>query len=131
MTVIKHSGYKVPYTQVSNAIINDKRISFKAKGILIYVLSKPAEWEVRLGDLVKQSPNEKKVAIRSGIEELLLTGYAELCNDYDKNTKRLTGRYYVFYHKPLFIKGFRLFENKNKRYDKNEVLLDEKPSRKA
>lgn len=129
MAVIKHSGFKAPYTQISNSIINDRRISFKAKGILIYVLSKPAEWEIRLKDLVRQSPNEKAVAVRSGIEELLLTGYAELCNDHDKNTKRLTGRYYVFYHKPLFLKGFRLFENKNKRYSKDEVVLEEKPLR--
>lgn len=131
MAVIKHSGYRVPYTQISNSIINDRRISFKAKGILIYVLSKPAEWEIRLADLIKQSPNEKEVAVRSGIEELLLTGYAELCNDHDKITKRLTGRYYVFYHKPLFTKGFRLFENKNKRYDKGETILEEKPLRGA
>ena len=129
MAVIKHSGFKAPYTQISNSIINDRRISFKAKGILIYVLSKPAEWEIRLKDLIRQSPNEKAVAVRSGIEELLLTGNAELCNDYDKNTKRLTGRYYIFYHKPLFPKGFRLFENKNKRYSKDEVVLAEKPLR--
>ena len=123
MAVIKHSGYKVPYTQISNSIINDKRLSFKAKGILIYVLSKPKDWSIRVSDLINKSPSEKGTSIRSGIEELLLSGYAELCNDYDKVTNRLTGRYYIFYHKPLFPKGFRSIENKNKRYIKGEVLL--------
>ncbi len=122
MAVIKHFGYNIPYTQVSNLIINDKRISFKAKGILIYVLSKPKDWNIRISDLVNKSPLEGITSIRSGIEELVLAGYAELCNDYDKKTNRLTGRYYVFYHKPLFSKGYRLAENKNKRYVNGETL---------
>lgn len=126
MAVIRHFGYKVPYTQISNSVINDKRLSFKAKGILIYVLSKPKDWNIRIRDLINKSPSEKGTSIRSGIEELLLSGYAELCNDHDKITNKLTGRYYIFYHKPLFQKGFRKMENKNKRYVKSEVLLDTK-----
>lgn len=122
MSIIKHRNFKIPYTQISNQIINDKRLSYKAKGILIYVLSKPPNWEVRVRDLVNQSPKEGITAVRSGISELLLTGYAELCNDRNKKTNALTGRYYLFYHKPLFSKGFREESNKNKRYRKDEFL---------
>lgn len=123
MATIKHNGYKIPYTQVSNSIINDNRISFKAKGILIYVLSKPADWIIRIDDLVSKSGKERIMSIRNGIEELVLSGYAELCNDHDPVTKKLTGRYYLFYHKPLFSKGFRKKENRNKRFSKSEELV--------
>lgn len=123
MSIIKHRNFKIPYTQISNQIINDKRLSYKAKGILIYVLSKPPNWEVRVQDVINQSPKEGITSIRSGISELLLTGYAELRNDYDKEKNELTGRYYLFYHKPLFSKGFREEKNKNKKFKKGERII--------
>ncbi len=123
MSIIKHRNFKIPYTQISNQIINDPRLSYKAKGILIYVLSKPPNWVVRVTDLINRSPKEGLTSIRSGISELLLAGYAELRNNYDKEKKELTGRYYLFYHKPLFSEGFREEVNKNKRFVKGENLV--------
>ena len=49
--------------------INDKRLSLKARGILIYLLSKPEGWHVQLNDIVNQSPDGIR-SVRAGIKEL-------------------------------------------------------------
>lgn len=57
------------FTSVSNEIINNKEMSWEARGLLIYLLSKPEGWIVRNNDLIKQSPaGRDKVA--SIVQEL-------------------------------------------------------------
>jgi hypothetical protein len=55
-------------------LLCDSRISWKAKGILAYLLSKPDDWMLRVADLVNQGP-EGKAAVRAAIDELITTGY--------------------------------------------------------
>ena len=62
------------YTQVCNDIINETGLSWKAKGILIYLLSKPDGWTVRENDIVKHSADGLK-ATKAGIKELINRGY--------------------------------------------------------
>lgn len=67
-----------PYVQIDNTVLEDSRISFKAKGILAYLLSKPPNWTVRIEDLVKHSGGDGPKSIRSGLKELEKFGYAKL-----------------------------------------------------
>lgn len=64
------------YTVVDNTFITDNRLSFKAKGILLYLLSRPDNWDVYETDIVNQS-NDGIRAVRSGIHELMEVGYIE------------------------------------------------------
>ncbi|RIK03508.1 MAG: replication protein, partial [Acidobacteria bacterium] len=34
------------FTILSNAAINDGRLSFRARGVLMWLLSKPADWRI-------------------------------------------------------------------------------------
>ena len=54
--------------------LEDERLSFKAKGILGYLLSKPDNWKVIVGDLVKRS-TDGKASVYSGLNELKKYGY--------------------------------------------------------
>lgn len=54
--------------------INDKRLSFKAKGLLAYLISKPDKWYINYNDLILSSTN-KVLSVRSAIKELISTGY--------------------------------------------------------
>lgn len=77
MSIIHVEIRENPFVQVDKNILNDKRLSFKAKGVLVYLLSKPKSWNVYVGDLVKQSP-DGEYAIRSALKELVDAGYANV-----------------------------------------------------
>lgn len=63
-----------PYTMINGYFTKDKRLSYKAKGILVYLLCMPDDWEVMVVDLIKRSTDGKK-AVYSGLQELIEMGY--------------------------------------------------------
>ena len=71
---IYRSKHRRNYTVLSNDIPLNPTISWKAKGLLWYLLSKPEDWQTRVGDLVKHGP-EQKAAVMAGLKELKLAGY--------------------------------------------------------
>jgi hypothetical protein len=44
------------YFVVDNALFSDERLSWEARGLMGYLLSKPDDWKVRLYDLVARGP---------------------------------------------------------------------------
>ena len=63
------------FTILSNAVINDERLSFRARGVLVWLLSKPDDWHTRSESIAAQSPKEGRVAVRSALRELADLGY--------------------------------------------------------
>lgn len=63
------------FTVVSNSAINDEQLSFRARGLLSWLLSKPADWRIRSESIARQSPSEGRDAIRSAMRELIDAGY--------------------------------------------------------
>ncbi len=68
---------RAPFTIVPNAVMDDDRLSWKAKGILAYLLGKPDGWIVRVQDLVNRG-NDGKSAVRAALDELREAGYVFL-----------------------------------------------------
>jgi hypothetical protein len=66
-----------PFVRIDNRIFTDQRLSFKAKGVLGYLLSRPDDWVVRTSDLAKRS-TDGTASIRSAMKELRRCGYASL-----------------------------------------------------
>lgn len=98
MTLIKTiHDKKNPYVILNKTIINDKRISFKAKGIFFYAFSKPEDWQFYVSDLINQSP-EGKTAVRSGLKELENHGY--LYRKYHMNGNLINGYDWYFFETP-------------------------------
>jgi hypothetical protein len=64
-----------PYVMLDKTSLNDSRLSFRAKGIHAYLISKPDDWEVRVKQLMKESPREGRDAILSALQELEIYGY--------------------------------------------------------
>lgn len=62
------------FTVVRNEFINDPMLSAKAKGILLYLLSKPDDWETRLEDIEAHMADGID-SIKSGVRELKGRGY--------------------------------------------------------
>jgi len=69
---------KTNYTQVSNELLEDVNLSYKAKGIFAYLWSRfdLDDWTYNMSDIVKQS-KEGKDSVLSGIKELEKYGYVE------------------------------------------------------
>lgn len=68
-----------PFVMLDKRPLEDDRLSWKAKGIWAYLMSKPDDWEVRLEDIVKRA-KDGDAAVRSGIDELVEYGYMEKCD---------------------------------------------------
>jgi len=76
-------------------IFSDVNLSWKSKGILSYLLSKPDNWRVMIVDLVKQSSDGEK-AVYSGLAELIKVGYIVRNGIRDEKGKFLYHEYRVF-----------------------------------
>lgn len=72
---IHRSHLTQDYTVLPNALLRDKRLSFKARGLLVMMLSLPTNWECRTGWLEDQT-TEGREAIKSALRELEEFGYA-------------------------------------------------------
>lgn len=62
------------FTVVSNDAIEDHRLSFQAKGLLLYLLSKPDGWSVSRDQLATVGPNRVD-SVRAMLTELEKCGY--------------------------------------------------------
>lgn len=72
MRVAKNSNYTV----MNRTALNDTRLSWKAKGIIAYMLSMPDDWIFYFDELVKHS-TDGKASFRAGFNELKVCGYVE------------------------------------------------------
>lgn len=70
--VVKDKGN--PYVMLNKQFLNDEDISWKAKGILAYLLSLPDDWQIYESEVVKHSKDGLN-ALRSGLKELIDNGY--------------------------------------------------------
>lgn len=73
MTVIRVSHQK-NYVVINKLVLEDKDLSFKAKGIWAYYMSRPDDWTFHVSHLATIS-SEKEKAVYSGLKELEKAGY--------------------------------------------------------
>jgi len=59
----------VPFTQIANEVLNSKLLTFKAKGIYSFMMSKPNGWNFTIRSMAKQVKDGED-GIRSGLREL-------------------------------------------------------------
>jgi hypothetical protein len=102
----------VPFTQVANEVLNDKKISWKAKGLFAYLYSKPQGWNFA-GERIVADGTDKKAAVFSGLKELEEAGYLDR-----KKLKSGRVEYLVkFSKKPIT-------ENKEEALAENKPIAD-------
>lgn len=94
-----------PYVMIDRRPIDNGKLSFKAKGILTYLMSRPDGWEVSVADLVKHSV-DGEASIRSGLKELRDAGHMRYIKS--RNQGRITGWIIEVYELP---QGFAFTEH--------------------
>lgn len=66
-----------PFARIPKTILDDKALSWRAKGILCYLLGKPTGWKTRVKD-IRNHAKEGERAVRAALKELRRVGYAQL-----------------------------------------------------
>lgn len=72
------------FTIAPNAWLRDNRISFKAKGLLLYLLSHEIGYNITFSQIERETKDGQS-AIRAGIDELVVAGYLEVNHTRDSN----------------------------------------------
>jgi len=104
------------YTVVDNTFINDNNLSWKAKGILLYLFSRPDDWQVYIKDLINKAADGEK-ALRSGLKELEKFGYLTRFVERDEKGRFTKTIYQVFEvpeENPFFIQSKQQIEQTTK-----------------
>lgn len=78
--VEKNSNYVV----MNRTALNDEKLSWKAKGIMAYMLSMPDDWTFYITELVSHATDGEK-SFRSGFNELRDSGYVKRVPIYEGN----------------------------------------------
>ncbi|GAE32862.1 hypothetical protein [Halalkalibacter hemicellulosilyticus] len=129
MAIVRTKKQENPFVQVDKYCINDSSISWKAKGILIYILSKTDNWQIRFNDLVKKG-KEGRDAVQSGMEELMKAGYVYYYQEREGNGKFKDWVYEVYErpeYNPNLLKGKNVIKlREDKRKKKETKNLDNK-----
>lgn len=81
-TIFLMSRREDPFARVPKEMLDDERLSWRAKGLLSYLIGKPPDWKVRRTDLVKRS-KEGETVVRAALKELREAGYAKLKKEKD------------------------------------------------
>lgn len=125
MSIVKIKRRENPFVQIDKRPLQDANLSWKAKGLLAYCLSKPDNWEIRIDNLIKSSTDGRE-AVQTGLKELRKNGYARIEPTKDPDTGQMTGRAWIIYEEKQEIHA----ENPegDSATDKRDSRRSEKPS---
>lgn len=87
--VIVRRKVKSNFTVLDNAIFRDRRLSWKALGLLVWLTSLPPNFKLRLSHLASLRPTGRD-ATRSGLKELEECGYLLIQRERDVSGKFVT-----------------------------------------
>jgi hypothetical protein len=74
MSIIRSPRLESNFSVISNSVIRDNRLSYRARGVLLEILSRPDNWRVS-GDSLARSGKEGRDAILTALKELRDCGY--------------------------------------------------------
>jgi DnaD/phage-associated family protein len=86
-----------PYVMINKGFIYDETLSYKAKGILLYIFSRPDDWQIYEKEIVKHAKDSKD-SVATGIKELLKAGY--MSREKRREQGRFNGYDYEVYEVP-------------------------------
>lgn len=102
------------FVVMDKTFLEDSRLSYKAKGILAYLLSKPDDWKVIVGNLVNYSA-DGKASVYAGLKELKEYGYYEKVPIRNEQGTRIVRWESTIYENPSLslLTDFQEIENLN------------------
>lgn len=120
MPILKHR-HTDNYTILSNALIQDKRLSFKARGLGAYLYSLPDGWEFSVSGIMADSGKDKRDAIETAIKELEQAGY--IYREKRRNNGQYSGGNWIISDEPVFTVRENP-ERENPQQESKEYIKD-------
>lgn len=97
MAVIKLKTRENPYVQIDKTGINDNRLSWKATGLLTYLVGRPSDWKIVLEHLAT-CKTDGITACKSALRELRSFNY---CHYFELRQKgKVVETFYIIYEIP-------------------------------
>ena len=112
-----------PYVMMDRRPIENAELSWGAKGVLAYLLSRPDNWTVRLQDLINRS-SDGKHKIRGYIRELSRAGHIVRKAERDQKTKRFVQYTLEVYELPTITDPLTNLPQAEKPQAENQTLND-------
>ena len=97
--------YQKRFTTVDNTVLNDTSLSWKAKGLFVYLWSQADEWEFYETEVVKHSTDGIR-SMRAGLHELEEKGY--LSRKRERVGNRLRGSIWLLSETPQKLQNVTL-----------------------
>lgn len=93
------------YSVINNEFIRREDLSWKAKGILTYILTLPDDWIININEIMTHATEGEK-AFRSGWKELKDAGYVNRYPVRDKESNKIT-HWETVIRESVDMKGFQ------------------------
>lgn len=131
MQTIFRSNRSKNWTSFPNCMLRDKRISFRARGMLAMILSNTEDWIVHRTWLKEQTEIEGRDACMEALRELERVGYAVYSSQRAETTNAFIGHVWTFFDAPVPVEERSDPDKRKKPQTENpsvENPLPEKPS---
>jgi hypothetical protein len=106
------------YTIIDNYPLEDRKLSWGAKGLLVYLLHLPNNWEVKVEHLKNQSKDGRD-ATNAKIKELRKAGYIKRDDKIQKDKGKYDGYNYIVCENPLPEKDRDIVKEKKRKEKEN------------
>lgn len=73
-TTLFRNARKKNFTQISNSLLNDDKVTLEAKALLTIFLSNKEDWKIQMKEIIKRSKNGRDAHYRA-LDELIEHGY--------------------------------------------------------
>lgn len=91
------------FSTICLSATEDPRLSWKAKGLHTYLISRPPGWVIRLADLLRRSL-DGKASLLAGVAELKVNGFMRITRKKDEKGK-YTGTLWEVYEVAQTVEG--------------------------
>ena len=127
MTLCKTHRKNDPFVRFSKEIVFDKRISWKAKGLLTYAFSRYDDWTFYKSEMMTHA-SDGRDSFESGVKELEKFGYLHKLVKNNKTTGKIEGWEWNFFEIPITAEEFKKRLPSNGKPVERETPLTGKPA---
>ena len=124
MTKIRHIRSKRGFTQISNVVFDDWRLSYKEIGLYCNMLKFPDDWEFSVRNLSTRH-KDKKSSIKTALDSLIRYGYIARGNQFRDEKGFFCSYDYVIYDDPYDNPDFIPCPEKENKAEPNCGFLAE------